>query len=466
MGSDQQFCLQWHNYQSSLLASLPQLLDSDDLTDVTLSAGGRNIKAHRVILSACSQYFKDLFKVLPPMQHPVIVLPGTNFTDLCALVTFMYSGEVNIYQEQLQGILTMADAMQIRGLAEVNGAAQNDIQAKKDGHGSAKRPRLSTHQNLMFPVVNPVVIETSTKRPLLAESVDMSGNLMANSNFEIYGESRSSSNIQKNSQEELHFESGNKSDSAKLKSASENLDIYMNASRNDKGRKSALLPESDVMHYVEDTAYSSPNPPPMGSPGTSEDTRIKLEPEHHDFGVCGGESSISRQALTGSTGEGQKLPGLDCENGQDQQSPCSDDSVGSNFGAESKLDRMQVGQGVHLSSQKFSAPYNKLSTTTHSSKLFATCIVCGKQLSNQYNLRVHMETHQNVNYACRVCNHVSRSRDALRKHVSYRHPKENKDRLSVGGIAREGSLLSASNNGVSGTNRKPKLFTTNSDIKQ
>lgn len=60
-------------------------------------------------------------QALQPLQHPVIVLPGANFTDLCALVTFMYSGEVNIYQEQLSGLLNLADAMQIRGLAEVNG---------------------------------------------------------------------------------------------------------------------------------------------------------------------------------------------------------------------------------------------------------------------------------------------------------------------------------------------------------
>lgn len=50
------------------------------------------------------------------------------------------------------------------------------------------------------------------------------------------------------------------------------------------------------------------------------------------------------------------------------------------------------------------------------------CFICGKQLSNHYNLRVHMETHQNMQYACSACSHVSRSRDALRKHVSYRHP--------------------------------------------
>lgn len=59
----QQFCLRWHNYQSTLLSTLPQLLDGDDLTDVTLCAGNRSLKAHRVVLSACSEYFKELFKV-------------------------------------------------------------------------------------------------------------------------------------------------------------------------------------------------------------------------------------------------------------------------------------------------------------------------------------------------------------------------------------------------------------------
>lgn len=60
----QQFCLRWHNFQNTLLSSLPKLLDGGYLTDVTLSAGGRHIHAHKIILSACSYYFKELFKVL------------------------------------------------------------------------------------------------------------------------------------------------------------------------------------------------------------------------------------------------------------------------------------------------------------------------------------------------------------------------------------------------------------------
>lgn len=65
----QQFCLRWHNYQSSLMSTLPQLLNHDDLTDVTLCAGLRTLKAHRVVLSACSDYFKQLFKALTKVRH-------------------------------------------------------------------------------------------------------------------------------------------------------------------------------------------------------------------------------------------------------------------------------------------------------------------------------------------------------------------------------------------------------------
>lgn len=59
-----------------------------------------------------------LFKELGSSHHPVIVLPGVEYTDLCALVTFMYSGEVNVYEHQLASMLSMADTLHIKGLAE------------------------------------------------------------------------------------------------------------------------------------------------------------------------------------------------------------------------------------------------------------------------------------------------------------------------------------------------------------
>ncbi|KAL1497640.1 hypothetical protein ABEB36_008565 [Hypothenemus hampei] len=72
----------------------------------------------------------------------------------------------------------------------------------------------------------------------------------------------------------------------------------------------------------------------------------------------------------------------------------------------------------------FTIAANKKYLGTKESSETCKCFLCGKYLSNQYNLRVHMETHEETYHACQSCPHVSRSRDALRKHVSYRHPEE------------------------------------------
>nr|CAD7401737.1 unnamed protein product [Timema cristinae] len=327
MGSNQQFCLRWHNYQSSLLASLPQFLDGDDLTDVTLSAGGRSLRAHRVVLSACSLYFKDLFKALQPVQHPVIVLPGANFTDLCALVTFMYSGEVNIYQDQLRGLLNMADAMQIRGLAEVKGTPgrlnNKDVSTGKK-EPTAKRAKLSPCSS----------VKQESNKPL---------------------------------QGDTHLTNRYLKSKVHTVSAFDNYTGVFGSQQTDGSTEDLERGEEQVVIKTEDG-------------GT-----LKTDIESVESKVRQGELS-----------------------------PSSEDSLGGLCGLEA-MERMPT---EHLTNFKLSPTRN----TT--SKLFATCLVCGKQLSNQYNLRVHMETHQNLNYACRVCSHVSRSRDALRKHVSYRHPGE------------------------------------------
>ena len=62
MTSDQ-FCLKWNNYQSNIVVALGNLKLDEDFVDVTLACEGRTIKAHRVVLSACSSYFKHIFKV-------------------------------------------------------------------------------------------------------------------------------------------------------------------------------------------------------------------------------------------------------------------------------------------------------------------------------------------------------------------------------------------------------------------
>lgn len=63
MGSDQHFCLRWNNFHSNIATSFEHLRDHEDFVDVTLACEGRSLKAHKVVLSACSPYFRNLLKV-------------------------------------------------------------------------------------------------------------------------------------------------------------------------------------------------------------------------------------------------------------------------------------------------------------------------------------------------------------------------------------------------------------------
>ena len=132
--SDQRFSLRWNNYQSHLVTAFESLLEEKDFVDVTLGVEGRKLPAHKMLLSACSPYFRDLLKVNHthffrqldatfhsqgnPCQHPIIVLRDIKYDDLFSLLQFMYNGEVNVTQDLLNSFLKSAESLKIRGLTD------------------------------------------------------------------------------------------------------------------------------------------------------------------------------------------------------------------------------------------------------------------------------------------------------------------------------------------------------------
>ena len=58
---------------------------------------GQHTKAHKMILCACSPYFKNLLEQ-NPAKHPIIILKDVPFAHLTAILEFMYAGEVNVAQ--------------------------------------------------------------------------------------------------------------------------------------------------------------------------------------------------------------------------------------------------------------------------------------------------------------------------------------------------------------------------------
>jgi hypothetical protein len=118
MGSEH-YCLRWNNHQSNLLGVFSQLLRDESLVDVTLACSeGHSIRAHKVVLSACSSYFQTLF-VDHPSRHPIVILKDVRFAELRTLIEFMYKGEVNVEYCQLSALLKTAESLKVKGLAEM-----------------------------------------------------------------------------------------------------------------------------------------------------------------------------------------------------------------------------------------------------------------------------------------------------------------------------------------------------------
>ncbi|XP_034239414.1 zinc finger and BTB domain-containing protein 17-like isoform X3 [Thrips palmi] len=117
MAPDPQFCLRWNNFQSNITSQFETLRQDEDFVDVTLTCDGKSVKAHKVVLSACSPYFKELFKN-NPCKHPIIILKDVQWFHLCALVEFMYAGVVNVAQTELPAFLQTAESLHILGLTD------------------------------------------------------------------------------------------------------------------------------------------------------------------------------------------------------------------------------------------------------------------------------------------------------------------------------------------------------------
>jgi hypothetical protein len=69
--------------------------EDEHFADVTLACEGHSVKAHRIILCACSSYFQHILRSINPAQHPVLLLSDVRPTDLTALMDFIYFGQVS-----------------------------------------------------------------------------------------------------------------------------------------------------------------------------------------------------------------------------------------------------------------------------------------------------------------------------------------------------------------------------------
>ena len=126
----EKFCLRWNEFESNLGIALRDLRDNNDFFDLTLACDdAQEIQVHKVILSACSSFFRNILRRLPH-HHPLVYLRGIKLTDLQSIVNFIYHGEVNVAQEDLNTFLMLAEDLKIKGLTQCHGSQLGDNNSK------------------------------------------------------------------------------------------------------------------------------------------------------------------------------------------------------------------------------------------------------------------------------------------------------------------------------------------------
>ena len=121
----EKLCLQWNDFKENIGASFGELREDKDFTDVPLVCeDGQQVEVHKIVLASSSPFFKELLKK-NSHPHPLVYMRALKSEDLIAMVDFLYYGEANVFQENLDSFLALAEELKLKGLnntdSSVNG---------------------------------------------------------------------------------------------------------------------------------------------------------------------------------------------------------------------------------------------------------------------------------------------------------------------------------------------------------
>ena len=115
MSIKEKFCLRWEDFGENVSVSFRELRTDLDFADVTLACENKQFELHKVVISSGSNFFRNLLKKCKSSK-PLIYMRGIKAKDLEAMVDFIYNGEVNIFEDDLNDFLILAQEMELKGL--------------------------------------------------------------------------------------------------------------------------------------------------------------------------------------------------------------------------------------------------------------------------------------------------------------------------------------------------------------
>merc|ERR1712204_44855 len=113
----EKFCLKWNDFQANISSTFSDLRKDNEFSDVTLAGEDcQQVEAHKVILSASSPFFNN---ILGKNKHtnPLIYMRGIKTDELVAILDFLYYGETNVLEENLDNFIALAEELKLKGLS-------------------------------------------------------------------------------------------------------------------------------------------------------------------------------------------------------------------------------------------------------------------------------------------------------------------------------------------------------------
>lgn len=156
--SENMFDLKWNNFAAHLAELSTSFLQDTSLLDLSIQCGTEVVKAHKLVLSACSPWFREVISNMQASPSPLVVLWETNMEDMKSILSFMYNGEVQVQHDSLLSFLKLAGYLQVKGLTQ--GIEKNEGSNKVIEEGSVTM--VSEEEKL---IKNPLREELRSSRP-------------------------------------------------------------------------------------------------------------------------------------------------------------------------------------------------------------------------------------------------------------------------------------------------------------
>ena len=175
----EKLCLQWNDFKENATSAFGSLREDIDFADVTLACeDGKQLEAHKVILASSSPFFQSILR-RNKHSHPLIYMRGLKSEDLTAIIDFLYCGEANVFQENLDSFLAIAEELQLKGLT---GKTNDNEVEPEDNFKTRKTPVYKKESIVTIPSradVNDQIIATDHNTTLgtVALPKDFSGDL-------------------------------------------------------------------------------------------------------------------------------------------------------------------------------------------------------------------------------------------------------------------------------------------------